>query len=215
MSLDAIRRGLQSHTGWTNRWISAGLKAAALVTLVAGCQQRAAEQAEETAQPATTETSVDPVERGKYLVTVVGCNDCHTPLKMGATGPEPDMSRMLSGHPSDLVLPPPPKLPADSPWGFVGTHTLTAFAGPWGISYAINLTPDENTGIGIWTEDMFVKAMKTGKHMGQSRTIMPPMPWPWYSKMTDEDLKAIYAYLRTVPPIVNQVPDYAPPPEAP
>lgn len=219
MSLDAIRRWvcLQSNLGRVNRWISASLKVAALVTLAAGCQQRAPEQAGESAregQQATTETRVDAVERGEYLVTITACHDCHTPLKSGATGPEPDMSRMLSGHPSTLVLPPPPKLPPEGPWGAVITHTLTAFAGPWGITYAINLTPDENTGIGIWTEDMFVRAIKTGKHMGTSRPIMPPMPWLWYSKMTDEDLKAIYAYLRTIPPIVNQVPVYAPPAES-
>ena len=92
----------------------------------------------------------------------------------------------------------------------------TAFAGPWGISYSANLTPDKNTGLGIWTEDMFLKAMKTGKHMGTSREIQPPMPWPWIGKATDEDLKAIFAYLQSIPPIVNHVPDYEPPaPAAP
>src|SRR5450830_754442 len=91
------------------------------------------------------------VARGKYLVTIMACNDCHTPLKMGPKGPEPGMTRMLSGHPQEMKLPPPPA-PA-GPWIWSGTGTLTAFAGPWGISYAINLTPDQNTGIGIWTEE--------------------------------------------------------------
>jgi len=64
--------------------------------------------------------------------------------------------------------------------------TNTAFAGPWGISYTMNLTPDRNTGLGIWTEDMFVKAIRTGRHMGTSREIMPPMPWPSFRNATDE-----------------------------
>jgi hypothetical protein len=125
---------------------------------------------------------------------------------MGPKGPEPDMARMLSGHPESLVMPKPPDLD-QGPWVYVGSGTNTAYAGPWGITYAINLTPDENTGLGIWTEDMFVKAMRTGKHFGTSRPILPPMPWQSYSNMTDEDLKAIYAYLKSIPPITNKVPD--------
>ena len=150
------------------------------------------------------------IERGKYLVTIMGCNDCHTPWKMGAKGPEPDMTRMLSGHPEAMgKMPPAP--PPSGPWFASIGATFTVFAGPFGTTYAINLTPDSNTGIGIWTEDMFVKALRTGKHMGTSRPIMPPMPWLWYKSATDEDLKAIYAYLRTIPPIVNRVPDYEEP----
>jgi hypothetical protein len=149
------------------------------------------------------------IERGKYLVTIMSCNDCHTPFKMGPKGPEPDMSLMLSGHPEAMKLPPPPK--PSGPWIVAFTGTNTAFAGPWGISYTSNLTPDKNTGLGIWTEDMFLKAMKTGKHMGTSREIQPPMPWPWIGKATDEDLKAIFAYLKSIPPITNHVPDYEPP----
>lgn len=83
---------------------------------------------------------------------------------------------------------------------------MTAWAGPWGVSYAANLTPDQNTGMGIWTEDMFIKAMRAGKHMGYGREILPPMPWQASSNLTDEDLKAIFAYLRSVPPISNRVP---------
>jgi mono/diheme cytochrome c family protein len=170
----------------------------------AGCQQAPA--------PPAAPTQEEIVARGEYLVTIVGCNDCHTPLKMGANGPEPDMTRMLSGHPETLELPPPPRLPAQG-WNWGGAETLTAFAGPWGITYAINLTPDENTGIGTWTEEMFVNTIRNGRHMGgEARPIQPPMPWPWYAKMTDDDLKAIYAYLRTIPPIVNRVPEYQEPP---
>ncbi len=149
------------------------------------------------------------LERGRYLVTILGCNDCHTPFKMGPQGPEPDMSRMLSGHPESMKLPPPPA-PA-GPWIWAGSASNTAYAGPWGVSYASNLTPDQNTGLGIWTEDMFLKMMKTGKHMGVSREVQPPMPWPWYGKAEDEDLKSVFAYLKSIPPIVNHVPDWQPP----
>jgi mono/diheme cytochrome c family protein len=154
------------------------------------------------------------VEHGKYLVTIIGCNDCHTPLKMGPQGPEPDMTRMLSGHPEGMKMPLAPKLSPAEPWNWSGAATLTAFAGPWGVSYAANITSDRNTGIGGWSEDMFLKALKTGKHMGQGREILPPMPWHWFAQAKDQDLKDMYAYLQSVPPIKNHVPDavVAPPP---
>ena len=146
------------------------------------------------------------VRRGRYLVQAMGCHDCHTPKKMGAHGPEPDFSRALSGHPADPTLPPPPQLPA-GPWIATASWDLTAWSGPWGISYPVNLTPDENTGLGIWTEEMFVKAMRTGRHMGASRPILPPMPWQSLAGLDDADLQAIYAYLRSLPPIKNRVPE--------
>jgi mono/diheme cytochrome c family protein len=152
------------------------------------------------------------VARGKYLVAMVGCNDCHTPLKMGQAGPEPDLDRFLSGHPEQMGALPAAGAP-NGPWLWAGAATNTAFSGPWGVSYAMNLTPDQNTGLGIWTEEMFVNAIRTGRHMATSRPIMPPMPWPALRNATDQDLKAIYAYLRTIKPIVNHVPDYQPPVE--
>lgn len=182
----------------------------ALVTLltVSGCYED-----EATAKPAQPQQiAAARVERGKYLVGFGGCNHCHTPWKMGPNGPEPDMARMLSGHPQDLAMPEPPK--NNGPWVWTAAGTNTAFAGPWGISYARNLTPDEVSGLGIWTEDTFLKTMRTGRHMGVSRPILPPMPWENLNKLTDEDLKSIYAYLRTIKPIRNEVPDavIAPPP---
>lgn len=163
------------------------------------------------ASPAT-----DParIARGAYLVTVGGCNDCHTPLKMGPRGPEPDMSRMLSGHPEQFVVTAQAKL-ATPEWLAATAATGTAHSGPWGVSFTANLTPDENTGLGIWTEEMFIKAIRTGRHMGASREILPPMPWPNYARMTDDDLKAVYAYLRSIPAIHNRVPDPLPPAGAP
>jgi len=149
------------------------------------------------------------VARGSYLVNTIGCGDCHTPLKMGAHGPEPDMTKFLSGHPEQIG--PMPAVPARGGWLWAGAATNTAFSGPWGVSYAANLTPDQNTGLGIWTEEMFIKAIRTGRHMGASREILPPMPWPAFRNATDDDLRAIYAYLRSITPITNHVPDAQPP----
>jgi len=145
------------------------------------------------------------IERGRALVNFGGCNDCHTPFKLGPHGAEPVMTRALSGHPASLVMPPPPKL--SGPWVWAAAGTNTAFAGPWGVSYARNLTPEQVTGLGIWTEDMFVKTMRTGRHMGVSRPLLPPMPWQSLNSLPDEDLRSIYAYLRTIKPIRNEVPD--------
>lgn len=164
-----------------------------------GCDARSASAA-----------SIDKVrkqERGAYLVRAMGCNDCHTPLKMGANGPEPDMSRMLSGHPEEYKITKPAPIPAGWENGLVGSASGTAFSGPWGVSFTANLTPDQNTGLGIWTEDMFVKAIRTGRHYGVSRPILPPMPWTAFRHLSDDDLKSIFAYLRTIPPVKNHVPD--------
>lgn len=159
-------------------------------------------------------TAAQRIERGEYLVNFGGCHHCHTPWTMGPNGPAPDMTRALSGHPANLVMPTPPKM--DGPWVWSAAGTNTAFAGPWGVSYGRNLTPDQVSGLGIWTEEMFIKTMRTGRHMGVSRPILPPMPWENLNHLHDDDLKAIFAYLRTVKPIRNEVPDpiIAPPPAA-
>ena len=151
-----------------------------------------------------------PAARGKYLVATSGCMDCHTPLKMGPNGPEPDMSRLLSGHPEGLQMPPVPALP-EGPWLVISSATNTAWAGPWGVSFTANLTPDPDTGLGQWTADDFKNTIRTGRHMGRGRPILPPMPIPVYNNFTDADLEAIYAYLRTIPPVKNRVPEPRPP----
>jgi len=151
------------------------------------------------------------IARGRYLVQIGACADCHAPMRMGEQGPATDLSRGLSGHPQNLVMPPPPKL-AEGPWQWTGAASNTAFAGPWGLSYAANLTPDPETGIGRWREQDFVAAMRSGKHAGAGRPILPPMPWPAYSRMTEADLKAVFAYLRSEPAVRNQVPEPQPPP---
>jgi mono/diheme cytochrome c family protein len=159
-----------------------------------------------TAYTNFTPSDRERIERGEHLVFSVGCNDCHTPKKFGPRGPELDLTRLLSGHREAPELPAPPAL-GPGPWGVVTNMELTAWSGPWGITYAANLTPDDNTGLGIWTEDMFIRALRTGRHMGVSRPIQPPMPWEVYGRLSDEDLKSIYAYLRSIPPVHNRVPE--------
>jgi hypothetical protein len=150
--------------------------------------------------------AMSQVERGKMLIIGGGCHDCHTPKKVGPNGPEADLDRALSGHPESEGVPPPFKPIKGSPYVIHINGHLTAWSGDWGVSFAANLTPDQNTGLGIWTEDMFVAALKQGKHMGKSRPILPPMPWNWYGQLPDEDLKAMFAYLKSIKPIANRVP---------
>lgn len=148
------------------------------------------------------------IERGKYLVTVGVCNDCHSPKVFGPQGPMIDSTRLLSGFPSQTKLPEIPQgVIALDKWGAITTNDLTGWAGPWGVSFTRNLTPDVATGLGSWTESMFIKALRTGKDMGEGRDILPPMPWFNYGQMTDGDLKAIFAYLQSLKPIENPVPD--------
>ena len=144
------------------------------------------------------------VERGAYLVGMMGCNDCHTPWKMGPQGPEPDMTRALTGHPQEVVMPPAPA--ASGPWIWHGGATNTAFAGPWGVSFTANLTPDKETGLGTWTEEMFIATMRTARHQGKGRPILPPMPVKMIGRANDEDLKSIFAYLQSLAPVKNKVP---------
>ena len=158
------------------------------------------------AQPdAGTKPQSDAVKRGEYLVKGIGCADCHTPHTLTEAGPEPDMSLWLAGHPASAALPPPPE--PKGPWVGAVTGSVTAWSGPWGVSYTANLTPDAETGLGAWTEQQFIDTMRTGRRQGRGRQILPPMPWPAFSNLTDDDLKAIFAYLRSIPPVKNKVPE--------
>ncbi len=145
------------------------------------------------------------IKRGEYLVNTSACHDCHSPKVMTSLGPEPDPSRLLSGYPEDMPLPEIKKeILID--W-VLFNQQLTSAVGPWGVSFAANITSDE-TGIGNWTENQFLTALKKGKYKGLEggRSLLPPMPWPIYRNMTDEDLKAIFAYLKTTKPVRNIVP---------
>ena len=134
-------------------------------------------------QSATATPKQDPVVRGRYLVTIMSCNDCHTP---GYLYGAPDTSRRLSG--SDL--------------GWIG---------PWGVVHARNLTPDMETGIGSWTIEQIVTALRTGNTPDGSQ-LAPIMPWMNYSSILDEgDAMAIASYLKSLPPITHKNLDRQPP----
>ncbi|HEX9251436.1 MAG TPA: c-type cytochrome [Ignavibacteriaceae bacterium] len=152
-------------------------------------------------------TQSELVERGKLLVKVGGCTDCHTPKVFGPEGPKPDPLRFLSGYPAENPLP-KVDLSMIQPGKWVlFTQDITGAVGPWGASFAANLTPDNETGIGTWQPDMFINAMRTGKHLGAGRPILPPMPWQGVGELSDEDLNAIFAYLKSIKPVKNKVPE--------
>jgi mono/diheme cytochrome c family protein len=156
------------------------------------------------------EKKPDAVKRGEYLARIGGCHDCHTPKILAAgAAPALDTSRLLSGHPENVPYPTwMSQDPNEANALVLTTPMLTAWAGPWGVSFAVNLTPDKATGLGEWSEETFIRALRTGKHQGQAngRDILPPMPWSDYKDATDEDLKAIWAYLRSIPAVTNRVP---------
>jgi mono/diheme cytochrome c family protein len=151
----------------------------------------------------------DAAKRGQYLVTVGGCNDCHTPMKMTPVGPVPDMDRMLSGHPEGQADPTGTLGKTDM---IISGADLTAFTLAFGTVYTRNLTPDK-TGLADWTEAQFIKTLRTGHHQGDGRALLAPMPWPNFAQMTDDDLKAVWAFLRSIKPIKNTVPDPKVPPQ--
>lgn len=161
--------------------------------------------ADPVSQQAKTKTEL--IERGQYLVTIGGCNDCHTPKIMTEHGVDIDPTRMLSGHIKEEQIP-----AFDSKGVSKGilqaNMNLTAWQGPWGISYAANITPDKESGIGNWTLEQFKMALRQGKSKGlaAARPLLPPMPWFNFAKMTDTDLEAMFAYLQSVPAVKNHVP---------
>lgn len=155
------------------------------------------------------------VKWGEHLVTIAGCNDCHTQKKFGPHGMEIDSALLLSGHPAQLPVPSVDRKDIESR-GLVVTNTLTSWVGPWGISYSANLTSDP-TGIGNWEEENFINALRMGKYKGipEERALLPPMPWQMYQHMTDDEIKAIFAYLKSTKPISNLVPEIQAPVSAP
>lgn len=135
------------------------------------------------AAPSGKKAKADPkVERGKYIVTICGCNDCHTP---GTLFGAPDFDRQLSG-------------------------SEVGWSGPWGTSYARNLTPDKETGLGAWSDQDIKTAFRTGRRP-DGRVLNPPMPWQMYTAMNDKDADAVVAFLRSLKPVSHKVPDIVPP----
>jgi mono/diheme cytochrome c family protein len=153
--------------------LAASLAALASLVLVS-CVKK------ETLPPPVSEA--DQVARGHYLVTIIGCNDCHTP---GYFYGAPDTARALSG--SEL-----------------------GWKGPWGVSYPRNITPEPQTGIAAWSESDIVTAIRTGKRP-DGRILLPPMPWPDLAALSDDDAMAIAKYLKTLTPVMHQAPEIVAP----
>lgn len=152
------------------------------------------------------------VQSGEYLVTIMGCNDCHSPKKMGPNGPEVIAEIKLSGYPASRPLPKVNKEALKS-WVLLN-EDLTAAVGPWGVSFSANLTPDQ-TGLGNWADDNFKRALKEGwfKGLEGTRKLLPPMPWQEFAALKDDDITAILTYLKSLKPVSNAVPDALSPDE--
>lgn len=133
-------------------------------------------------QSTSTTSTVDPVARGRYLTTIMSCNDCHTPVAFYGAA---DTTRRLAG--SDL-----------------------GWTGPWGVVHARNLTPDSTTGIGTWTTEQIVTALRTGNTPSGAQ-LAPIMPWMNYAILDQDDAMAIAAYLKSLPPVTHQNLDRIPP----
>jgi mono/diheme cytochrome c family protein len=127
----------------------------------------------------------DSLEYGKYLTTIASCGGCHTKSEKG----EPIAGMEYAGG--------------------------EEFKFPGGIARSLNITPDKVTGIGLWTKELFIKRFKA--YTTESSKVIPvsendfntPMPWLMYAGMTEEDLGAIYDYLRTVKPVGNKVQSFS------
>lgn len=194
----------------TMRFFFLFLSVAALAGgLLSACQDAEAKSKEPEAQPESM-SQEELIARGDYLVNAIGCDDCHSPKRFGPQGPELIPEKRFSGFQQDGALPEVDPEIVKS-WALFSPD-LTAAVGPWGTSYAANITSD-GTGIGNWTEEQFFRAIREGKSKGlaNNRMLLPPMPWPNYARLSDEDLRAIFAYLKSTTPVRNIVPQPAPP----
>ena len=186
---------------------------AGIVLCTVACKRKMGNDPEAGISKAALQGSKEELlKRGEYLVNVIGCADCHAPKKMTDRGPVPDMDRFLSGFNSTNPLPNFDVKVMQKDQVLLFNPDLTAAAGPWGVSFAANLTPDE-TGIGKWTLDNFKRAITQGKSKGieGARDLLPPMPWPNYKNMKDEDIEAVFTYLKSLKPVKNVVPNPIPP----
>lgn len=176
--------------------------AVAIITIVTACTSSSAKEESKT----KTLTEAQLIKRGEYLVNAVGCDDCHSPKSMGPKGPEIIQELRFSGYPSTRPVQQVDSNVVKQGWALFGPD-LTSAVGPWGMSFAANITPDE-TGIGNWTEAQFFKAIREGKYKGldSSRPLLPPMPWFSYRNFSDEDIRAIFAFLKSTKPVENIVP---------
>ena len=186
------------------------------ILTLSGCQDKKTDATKVEASLTAAETTdyygfKSQVEWGEHLVLIGGCHDCHTPKKLTDHGPVLDTALFLSGHPANM-----PRIDINrqeiEAKGLAVAMDLTEWVGPWGISFAANLTPDP-TGIGNWTEEQFIYSLRNGTSKGipGSRAILPPMPWEMIRNMTDDEMKAVFAYLNSIKPVNNLVPAPIPP----
>jgi len=184
-----------------NKILIISLVVAAVTTVFIACTGSSA-----NSHDAKSMSQEEKVKRGEYLVNSIGCDDCHSPKALGPNGPEIIESLRFSGYPADRALQKVDTNTVKNGWMLLGGD-LTSAVGPWGMSFAANLTPDE-TGIGNWKEEQFIKALREGKFKGLdgSRPLLPPMPWFVYKNLTDDDLSSIFAYLKSNKPVHNEVP---------
>ena len=184
-----------------NRFFIIGSSLILLAGAIIACNNSAGKEKEKKAL-----TQEELVKRGDYLVNAVGCDDCHSPKKMGPHGPEVIPELRFSGYPSERPLPSVDTNSIKNGWSMFGSD-FTSTAGMWGVSFAANISSDA-TGIGNWKEEQFFRAIREGKSKGLAgnRDLLPPMPWPVYRNFSDEDLRAIFAYLKSTPPVHNVVP---------
>lgn len=184
-----------------NRFLIIGTSLVLIAGAIVACNSSSANEKEK--KPLTQE---ELVQRGNYLVNAIGCDDCHSPKKMGPQGPEVIPELRFSGYPSERPLQPVDSNAIKNGWSMFGSD-FTSTVGAWGMSFAANISSDA-TGIGNWKEEQFIKAIREGKSKGLdgNRSLLPPMPWPVYRNFSDEDLRAIFAYLKSTPPVHNVVP---------
>jgi len=183
-----------------------------LLLMMSSCKEKQEDYSEKTEAEEMALSKEESIKRGEYLVTVIGCDHCHSPKKMTDQGPVPDLDRWMMGFPANDPVPEVPENAVGPGRWVLLNNDLTVAVGPWGTSFGANLTPDD-TGIGTWSFDQFKKAMTEGKYKGMenSRPLMPPMPWQSFAHLSNDDLKSIYDYLMSIPPIENVVPSYRPP----
>jgi hypothetical protein len=177
--------------------------------IFSGCNNTPKTQQAENTPPQATRQ--DTIKHGEYLVTISGCHDCHSPKQPSGQSLELIQDRLLSGYPADRSVMKADMRALKQGWVLIN-YDITQAVGPWGVSFSANLTSDQ-TGVGNWTEEQFLRALKQGwfKGLEGTRKLLPPMPWEMLANMKDEDAKAIFAFLQSTKPISNAVPAPIPP----
>jgi hypothetical protein len=184
-----------------NKFLTISLAIVAATGILVACTDTSASEKE--SKPLS---KAELVERGEYLVNAVGCDDCHSPKRMGPNGPEIIEELRFSGYPSERPFSKVDTHTVKNGWMLFGTD-LTSAVGPWGMSFAGNISSDA-TGIGNWKEEQFFKVIREGKFKGldNSRPLLPPMPWFVYKNFSDDDIRSIFTYLQSTKPVHNVVP---------